>query len=325
MNRKYIDELIEKIVKVQANKTGANHELIGEKELPFFYKVYPLSNEYLNDYFSFLDLEDKKILTVGSSGDQILYALANGAKEVTHVDISPYAKFYIDFKIATIKQLDYEDFKKFLNRDDLNLIKSNLYQKIRCLLPEDSKYFWDNIFIEFASLIDFTHASSSVCDSYVYDEEQYNIIKQALDKKYNLKFKCLDIRDILTYVKNNKYDAIFLSNIFDYVESWEEKTVENKELLKLYLPQEVEFFNICQGLLNSLNPNGILQVQYGFGDNSTMRAKRLFEKYFKDYKVSRILTLSGGPVIIHNTPNIQEKSDLGIQDRAEECQDLIMR
>ena len=123
MNRKYIDELIEKIVKVQANKTGANHELIGEKELPFFYKVYPLSNEYLNDYFSFLDLEDKKILTVGSSGDQILYALANGAKEVTHVDISPYAKFYIDFKIATIKQLDYEDFKKFLNRDDLNLIK----------------------------------------------------------------------------------------------------------------------------------------------------------------------------------------------------------
>ena len=327
MNRKYIDELIEKLVKVQANKTGSNHELIGEKELPFFYKVYPLSNEYLKDYFSLLDLKNKKVLTVGSSGDQILYAIACGAKEVSNVDINPYAKFYIDFKISAIKLLKYKEFKKFFDSEtkDLNLIKSKLYSKIRNLMPNDSQYFWDNIFIEFDSLVDFTHLSRPVLDSYVYDAEQYYGIKEALDQGCKLTFKCLDIRNIFEYIKDEKYDAVFLSNIFDYVADWEEKSIENKEALKSYTPQEVEFFNICQGLLNSLNPNGILQVQYRYGDKSTMHAKRLFEKHFKNYKVSRILTIEGGPVIIHNTPNTQEKSDLVIQDRAEECQDLIMR
>ena len=53
---------------------------------PFDY-FYLFSNENLNFLFKRINVENKSVLTVGSSGDQALYAFANGAKNIVHFDI----------------------------------------------------------------------------------------------------------------------------------------------------------------------------------------------------------------------------------------------
>ena len=65
-------------------------------------KVYAFSNENLDDLFNKLDLKDKKVLTVGSSGDQALYSLLYGAKDITIADLNIYTKPFVEFKIAEI-------------------------------------------------------------------------------------------------------------------------------------------------------------------------------------------------------------------------------
>ena len=117
-----------------------------------------------------------------------------------------------------------------------------------------------------------------------------------------MRFKCLDIANILPFVKDKEYDAIFLSNIYDYIDEWKRNPPKNEELLNYYSPQQIEFFEICKGLINSLSPNGILQAQYGFHNLSTYASKYVFEEFFKEYKVYEIRTREGGPVIIQNTP-----------------------
>ena len=97
--------LLEKLIKFQSIRLGLLDDYSSDSEkpsLPLFHRVYPLSNEQLNQYFSKLNLNNKKVLTVGRSGDQILYSLLYGAKDITFVDINPYAKFYIDLKIAAL-------------------------------------------------------------------------------------------------------------------------------------------------------------------------------------------------------------------------------
>ena len=312
MNKEYIDELIENLAVLQeqdiyiSDLFFTRNEDSPEPDFPFFHKIYPLTNEYLSSYFSKLNLKDKKILTVGSSGDQVLYSLCFGAKDITHIDINPYAKFYLDLKIASYQNFDYNDFIKMFHYRlcASNIIKSKLYRKISHSLPEDSKYFWDNIFIEFDKLSNFTHGTSGVYDHYVYSEEQFNAIKTALNKPFNYQFVCLDILNILPLVKNKKYDAIFLSNIYDYIDEWKhlQSQKNNDESLRFYSAQQIEFFKICKGLLNSLNPNGILQVQYGFNYMQTNASTYVFAELFKDYKVYNIPTREGGPVIIQNRP-----------------------
>jgi len=60
-----------------------------------FAKVYPFTTEKLSGYFPVMDLKDKSVFTVGSSGDQVFNALVCGAGKITVFDINPdTSKFY---------------------------------------------------------------------------------------------------------------------------------------------------------------------------------------------------------------------------------------
>ena len=145
MDYEIIDNLIEEVkllhLPQEYTKKSFKH--------PSFHKLYLYSNEELSDYFSKIIKKDGNVLTVGSSGDQVLYALLYGAKSVTCFDINPFTKFYFDYKVAAIKNLDFDEFRKVFNgtySDDI--LKANVYSKISHDLPEDSKYFWDHLFLE---------------------------------------------------------------------------------------------------------------------------------------------------------------------------------
>ena len=59
----------------------------------------------------YFDFQNKSLLTIGSSGDQILNSFYYGARDITLFDINEYSKYYIYLKIAAIISLNYKEFQ----------------------------------------------------------------------------------------------------------------------------------------------------------------------------------------------------------------------
>ena len=66
--------------------------------------IYRFSNEILQDYCEYF-VNRNKILSVISSGDQILNAILNGVKDIDAFDISVFPKYFLYLKIGAIKSL----------------------------------------------------------------------------------------------------------------------------------------------------------------------------------------------------------------------------
>lgn len=89
-----------------------------------FMSIYSFSTENVKGYIDYFDLKNKSLLTVGSSGDQIINAYNKGCRDLTLIDINPFAKYYINLKIAGILSLTYQEFELFFFRN-IGLHKNN--------------------------------------------------------------------------------------------------------------------------------------------------------------------------------------------------------
>ena len=224
-----------------------------------FSKIYPFTTENIAGYIDYFDFDDKSLLTVGSSGDQILNAFYNGARDITLFDINEYAKFYVYLKIAAILSLSYKEFKAFFFRHGLtpfvrnhHMFSPELYEKIKGnlrLLDYESFLFFDELF----SLYEPTKIRERMFDDdedrnvvikgmnkYLKDEESYNKL-QAIIRK--ISFRYIN-GNIFEEDVNGKFDNIFLSNLC---------TVANLEQLKSLL-QKLD--------RNNLNSGGSIQLGY---------------------------------------------------------------
>ncbi|MBO7527878.1 MAG: DUF3419 family protein, partial [Clostridia bacterium] len=133
-----LDEKIEKLMR----HMNSLNEFLPDRSpdyLELFDRFYSMTNEHLYTMFKNLDVKNKDVLTVGSSGDQILYAILFGAKNVTCFDINPFVKPFYDYKVAAIKALDYKSFRsiahfnisKFENDHwQRDLLSADVYKKI---------------------------------------------------------------------------------------------------------------------------------------------------------------------------------------------------
>ena len=224
-----------------------------------FSKIYPFTTENIAGYIDYFDFDDKSLLTVGSSGDQILNAFYNGARDITLFDINEYAKYYVYLKIAAILSLSYKEFKAFFFRHGLtpfvrnhHMFSPELYEKIKGnlrLLDYESFLFFDELF----SLYEPTKIRERMFDDdedrnvvikgmnkYLKDEESYNKL-QAIIRK--ISFRYIN-GNIFEEDVNGKYDNIFLSNLC---------TIANLEQLKSLL-QKLD--------RNNLNSGGSIQLGY---------------------------------------------------------------
>lgn len=224
-----------------------------------FSKIYPFTTENIAGYIDYFDFDDKSLLTVGSSGDQILNAFYNGARDITLFDINEYAKYYVYLKIAAIMSLSYKEFKAFFFRHGLtpfvrnhHMFSPELYEKIKGnlrLLDYESFLFFDELF----SLYDPTKIRERMFDDdedrnvvikgmnkYLKDEESYNKL-QAIIRK--ISFRYIN-GDLFEDEVDGKFDNIFLSNLC---------TITNLEQLKSLL-QKLD--------RNNLNSGGSIQLGY---------------------------------------------------------------
>ena len=212
-------------------------------------KVYPFTNENLYQLFHQLDVKGKSVATTGSSGDQILAALLFGAKDVTLVDGNLYSKPFIDYKFACIKNLSYEEFKKnFI--DSNNYFDFEIFKKISHDLDQDSLVFWGTIYNHINDAQEIKRRIANFNNQrpktdFLYNEDVYPVLQEILrEKALKIKFEIAEFNDF-PKVLTGSYDAILLSNIFQYV---------NHE----------DYIRVIMDLQEKLNQNGKIQLNYDF-------------------------------------------------------------
>lgn len=199
----------------------------------FFGRIYPFTTENINGYLDVFDLENHSLLTVGSSGDQVLNAILKGCRDIQVIDINPYTKYYYYLKAAGVITLNYEDFFLFFRfkdyptafQDNSKVFSQDLYHKIAPVLKKldfESYLFWEKLFHTF---------SPQDIRRYLFqiDEEKSQTIKtcnfylQTKNHYHNLKKILATItpsfinHSIFTYSFSQSYDNIWLSNIGSYL------------------------------------------------------------------------------------------------------------
>lgn len=216
--------------------------------------IYNIATEEIDHFMPKLDVEDKKVLTVAGSGDQLLTCALNGAKSVDAFDINPFQIYYTKLKVAALKALKANEFNEYFYN---NLMYSrNLYNKIRDYLDNSTRTFFDSLYkngfeSKFYRLMvnENIDDSFSIIPSYT-KEENYDITK---DNLKNMDIKYITGNLLKIYNKTKKeYDVIMLSNIYKWLYSNKYLTDEEKKNMFMVF--------VNKRLLNLLSEDGIIQL-----------------------------------------------------------------
>ena len=168
-----------------------------------------------------IDYNDKKVLTVCSSGDHVLNSILWGADDVDCFDINVLTKYYLDLKIAALKCLTSKEYILFfaggLCATDAKF-NSDKFSYIKELLREESLFFWDELFKRYEhnkNVISKLITSNFSLENIGYlQEDNYELLQRKIEGK-NTMFIHSNLLNLPSDV-NDKYDIIHLSNIPDY-------------------------------------------------------------------------------------------------------------
>lgn len=222
-----------------------------------FQMLYPFTTENISGYINNFDLSNKTLLTVGSSGDQIINGSLFDSRDIVNLDICPYAKFYIYLKISCLLELNKNQFLNFLSykyktfKDNNSAFDNNIYKKIKStlrLLDYESYLFWDELFSNFKGLdirkelFEFDENKTDViigCNPYLQSDILYDITKTKIKKT---KFEFIT-DDVFKTSIDKQFDSIWLSNIGTHI---------SRHFLKIMI----------DNMSKKLNDNGLLLISY---------------------------------------------------------------
>src|SRR5574344_2777305 len=102
----YMDLTID-IIKV--DKAITSYSVMSRLDLSTYFN----SNEDIYAYLKYMPVKDKNVLTVTGSGDQILYSILLGARNVDNFDINFLSYYMLELKLAAIKVLDVKEYLNF--------------------------------------------------------------------------------------------------------------------------------------------------------------------------------------------------------------------
>ncbi len=194
-----------------------------------YQRIYPFTTENVAAYTSLFDLQDKSLLTVGSSLDQAINAALCGCTDITVLDLCPFTREYFYLKKAAIKTLSKEEFERFFafrhyryNMFDNNKpFDKDLFEILSQQLKEEDQQsydFWSQLFTtrrrknirkNLFSYDEHRLSQLRISNLYMQDEESYQLTRHSLDA-VNISF---ETGNILTHPISRTYDNIFLSNI----------------------------------------------------------------------------------------------------------------
>ena len=254
--------------------------------------IYNIATEEIDHFMPKLDVEDKKILTVAGSGDQLLTCALNGAKSVDAFDINPLQIYFTKLKVSALKALGVGEFNDYFYKK--LMFSRSLYNKVRDYLDNSTRTFFDSLYkndleSKFYRLMvnENIDDSFSIIPSYT-KEENYYITRNNLEK--------MDIRyitsDLLKIHKKTKkeYDVIMLSNIYKWLYSNKYLTAEEKKDMFM------KFVNTR--LINLLSDDGIIQL---YSSANGYKEKALEEECLKNDNMNYYTYLNNEMITLKKT------------------------
>jgi len=169
-----------------------------------FQKIYPFTTENIAGYITQMDINNKKVFTLGSSCDQAFNSLLLGASEVTIFDINERTKEFYELKRKLILETPRE--------------------KIVDKVVNDKNFqFFDDIF---------SKNQLEQMNVYLQNEENYNRLRNILEES-KIHFINGDLFHIDPAVMGDrKYDRMILSNVLEDLPT--RKLSSEKIVYKLY-------------------------------------------------------------------------------------------
>ena len=239
-------------------------------------QIYVFTNENLTNFFKNVGKIDR-VATVGSSGDQAIYSIYKGAKEVDLIDLNIMTKVFVDLKIAAIRALTFSEFRKFMLSFPECLYNDKgvcYYQKFSHLLPKDSQIFWDTILLNGEGMTQLYWIFQDICDikndinlcEFYRSKQCYEKLQEILNKQdYQINFITAEYEDFPQKL-SGEYDLIMFSNIFDY---FYEKSGD-------YSKTPSQFLSVAEQVFEKhVKPGGMIQLTSNWSDtiyNDRIRA-----------------------------------------------------
>ncbi len=237
------------------------YKLMNLKLVKRFDKLYKFTTENISGYISEFNFAGKSLLTVGSSGDQVINANMYGCNNVTVVDLNGLAEYFFNLKKAALLTFEYSDFISFFHFNRYGeIFNCDMYYKLRgalSIIDMKSLIFWDYLYNTYSSCeirnyLFHILPNETKCiqnfNPYLNNSDNYNISKMMIR---NLKVNFIN-EDIfkLDKTKLSRTDVILLSNIYDY----------NKSVFKIN-----KFRKCVKEFSELLNDNGKMLVAYLYG------------------------------------------------------------
>ena len=175
--------------------------------------AYVATNEDLRNALKCMPKNADCVLTVAASGDHPMFAKLYGAKYIDTFDISFNARLIMDIKTNALSLLNYEEYCALLTNlyTSKNIICiKNMPQIIEKLTPFEQQYIHEMQGVHlFDKQINFISLPT---------ETEFQKMQQIVEKTFN--FIWVDIRKLHTQL-NKSYDFMHLSNIFDYLGTYQ--------------------------------------------------------------------------------------------------------
>lgn len=217
--------LNDELVLAQRIVSMAESNLVSDKMFHSTSCIYIKSNEKIDKYQKYLERR-RKILSVISSGDQILNCILGGTKVIDAFDVSVFPKYFLRLKMAAVKGLTREEYVNFFYgnvRPDERF--DEMYDKIRIFLNGDALIFWDGLFdyFDWYDIYNSTLFSTEpIIKSHAIDQNKYlngDNYKKLGGLVDDVVIKTIEgnILDIYPQFKDS-YDLIYLSNIIYYAD-----------------------------------------------------------------------------------------------------------
>lgn len=296
------------------------------KNFSSYCATFAFATENLNSYLNLLDIANKKVLTVTSSGDHLINLALLNAKEIECFDINRLCYYWTKLKLNLLMLLSYEDFIAYFTYCEDSTIISNvlyplnvnehcydysIYAKVREKLEPEIRCFFDKIYdiFEYSGekfsksgfFNNISIASAKFNNTYLSSPKNYYQAKEKiidLYKNHKIKFYNSDLFDI--HELENGYDIVILSNIYDYI------PMDNKK-------DFVEYMINDMGHILAPNAQVIVEYQYcGSQDGMDSGYQSLSNN---DNLPPEIQPLSKLNVSMITVPSIHEKyRKIGLKD-----------
>ena len=254
--------------------------------------IYNIATEEIDHFMPKLDVDDKKVLTVAGSGDQLLTCALNGAKSVDAFDINPLQIYFTKLKVSALKALGVGEFNDYFYKK--LMFSRSLYNKVRDYLDNSTRTFFDSLYkndleSKFYRLManENMDDSFSIIPSYT-KEENYYITRNNLEKM-DIKYITSDLLKIHKKTKK-EYDVIMLSNIYKWLYSNKYLTAEEKKDMFM------KFVNTR--LINLLSDDGIIQL---YSSANGYKEKALEEECLKNDNMNYYTYLNNEMITLKKT------------------------